>query len=228
MRRLVVSLSAGMLLLVGGVVAGSAGAGSAGRPETVPSTEPGVATSEAPETTAAGVASTEASATTETASEPTEPTEAAASTEGHPLVGAWILVDTGDPESAPFLASFSADGIYHQDDFDGLGGIGAWEASSPTSAAMTFVQHFAGDEGEFGGSTTIRATIEVDPDGQTFTAEYTIEFGGEGAPVGEYGPGSVSGSRINVEPIGTPAGTLDEMFGGSEEGTEMTVPPTTT
>ena len=94
---------------------------------------------------------------------------------------------------------------------------------------MTFVQHFPGEEGEFEGSSTIRATIEVDPDGgQSFTAEFTIEFGGEGAPVGEYGPGSVTGTRIIVEPMGTPVGTLEEMFGGSEEGTEMTAPPTTT
>ena len=129
MRRFVVSLSAATLLLVGGVIAGSAGAGSAGLPESVPPSEPGVATSEAPATTGADVASTEASATTEIAS---APTQGAASTEGHPLVGAWILVDTADPDSPPFLSSFSAGGIYHQSDFDGLGGIGVWEATGRT------------------------------------------------------------------------------------------------
>ena len=40
---------------------------------------------------------------------------------------------------------------------------------------------FPGDEGELEGTTTIRATTDVDPDGQSFTADYTIEFGGEGA-----------------------------------------------
>jgi hypothetical protein len=37
----------------------------------------------------------------------------------------------------------------------------------------------------------------------------------------------VSGGRIDVEPIGTPVGRLDGLFGGSDGGTEVTVPPTT-
>ncbi len=129
-------------------------------------------------------------------------------------------MDADDRESPPFLGSFSADGIYHQGDFDGLDGLGAWEATGPTSAALTFVQHTPNEEGEFGGSATIRATIEVDPDGQSLTAEFSIELVGEGAPAGEYGPGSVTGTRIVVEPMGTPAGSLDDLFGQFEEGTE--------
>jgi len=43
---------------------------------------------------------------------------------------------------------------------------------------------------------------------------------GEGAPAGEYGPGSVTGTRIVVEPMGTPAGSFDDLFGQFEEGTE--------
>ena len=44
MRRFVISLSAATVLLVGGVVAGSAVGGAAGQPETVPSTEPAAVT----------------------------------------------------------------------------------------------------------------------------------------------------------------------------------------
>ena len=66
---------------------------------------------------------------------------------------------------------------------------------------------------------TIRAAGEVSEDGQSFTAEFTIEFTGEGAPTGEYGPGHVTGTRINVEPIGTPAGSLEDLFAQFEEGT---------
>ena len=61
-------------------------------------------------------------------------------------------------------------------------------------------------------------------DGQTFTAEFSIEFTGEGAPTGEYGPGHVTGTRINVEPMGTPAGSLDDLFAQFEEGTTPAVP----
>ena len=36
---------------------------------------------------------------------------------------------------------------------------------------------------------TFRAAGEVSEDGQSLTAEFTVEFTGEGAPAGEYGPG---------------------------------------
>lgn len=130
----------------------------------------------------------------------------------HPVVGTWLLVDTEDPDEPPSLVIFTSDGIYQQTDFDGTTGFGVWEATGPTSAAMTFMQQFSNEEGEFGGSATIRATIEVDPDGTTFTAIYTLEFGGEGAPSGEFGPGDVTATRMNVEPMGEPAGSLEELF----------------
>ena len=63
---------------------------------------------------------------------------------------------------------------------------------------------------------TIRATVEVAADGQTFTGDYTIEADFEGAPPGEFGPGSVTGTRIVVEPMGTPVGSLDDLFGQFE------------
>ena len=70
---------------------------------------------------------------------------------------------------------------------------------------------------EFGGSATIRATIQVNPDGQSFTADYTVELSEDkGVPVGEYGPGAVTATRIGVEPMGTPVGSLEELFGVSK------------
>jgi hypothetical protein len=73
--------------------------------------------------------------------------------------------------------------------------------------------------GEFAPSLTIRAAGEVSADGQIFTAEFSLEFTGEGAPAGEYGPGHVTGTRISVEPMGTPAGSLEDLFTQFEEGT---------
>ena len=95
-----------------------------------------------------------------------------------------------------------------------------WEATGPTSATLTLIQQFPAEDGESADRATIRATIEVDPDGQSFTAEYTLEFIGEGAPAGEFGPASATGTRIAVEPMGTPAGSLEDLFGQFEEGTE--------
>jgi hypothetical protein len=231
MRRIVISL-ASATLLIGGVVAASSVGGAAERLETVPSTEPATtappAETEAPGTTeappATEVPGTEAPATTEapvatdapatSAEGTTETTDAAApSAAAHPLVGAWMLTDTSDPEGGQFLASFSSDGIYQQSEDNGAG-FGAWEPTGATSAALTLVILATEEEG--GGTITVRATIEVGADGQTLTADYTIEATGEGAPPGEFGPGSVTGTRITVEPMGTPVGTLDDLFGQFE------------
>jgi hypothetical protein len=136
---------------------------------------------------------------------------------GHPVVGTWLLLDDDDPESEPSLVVFTSDGVYQQTDYDGTTGFGVWEATGPTSAAMTFLIQFPDDEGNFGGSATIRASIEVDPDGQRFTAAYTLENTGEGFPAGEYGPGAVTATRMQVEPMGTPVGTFEDLFSQFED-----------
>ena len=189
MRRLVVSLSAATVLLIGGVVAGSP-VGGAGQPETVPSTEPAASS------------------------------EAAASTEGHPIVGTWLLV-VDDFDDPPSLVALTSDGIYLQAEYDGLAGYGSWEATGPSSVSLTFMQQFEGEGGEFGGSAIIRAVAEVNEDGQSLTGEFTVELRDGAGPPGEYGPGTVSATRIAVEPMGTPAGSLEDLFGAfEEEGTE--------
>ena len=136
-----------------------------------------------------------------------------------PIVGAWLLTVDEFPEDPPQLVAFHADGTYHEADADGTTGIGSWEATGPTSFNLTFVEIFPTDDEGSVGMQTIRAAGEVSEDGQSFTAEFTVEFTGEGAPAGEYGPGHVTGTRINVEPMGTPVGSLDDLFGQFEEGT---------
>jgi hypothetical protein len=134
--------------------------------------------------------------------------------EVHPIVGAWILTVEEFPEDPPSLLAFHADGTFHEANADGTTGIGSWEATGPSSMNLTFLE--LDEEGSAG---MIRAAGEVSEDGQTFTAEFSIEFTGEGAPAGEYGPGHVTGTRINVEPMGTPAGSLEDLFTQFEEGT---------
>lgn len=190
------------------------------------SSAPAVTTTPPPASTSAPATNAPETPTTEAPPDPQGGTPG--STEDHPLVGTWLLIDAADPDSPPFLGAFSADGIYQQADYDGLSGYGAWESTGPSSAALTFVQLFSDGEGVFGGSATIRATIEVDPDGQLLTGAYTLELGGvEGAPTGEYGPGAVTGTRLGVEPTGTPVGELDELFAEFDEGTDGAGPPST-
>ena len=142
----------------------------------------------------------------------TPPSEAPA--ESQPVVGAWVLTVEEFPDDPPELVAFHADGTYQSSSADGTTGIGAWEATGPSSFNLTFLE--LDDEGP---STTIRAAGEVSEDGQSFTAEFTIGFIGEGAPAGEYGPGHVTGTRINVEPMGTPAGSLEDLFAQFDDGT---------
>jgi hypothetical protein len=98
------------------------------------------------------------------------------------------------------------------------------EPTGPGSATVTFVDQIPDGAGGF-ATEMVRALVEVAPDGQSFTAEFTVELSGGGFPEGQYGPGSVSATRVAAEPMGTPAGTLDDLFAGVSEGTEA--PPTT-
>ena len=137
---------------------------------------------------------------------------------GHPLVGSWMLdTDTADPDNPPTLAVFSADGVYLQHDYDGIDGVGSWEATGDSTAAMTFHTQFPDDEGEYGGSTVVRASIEVMANGDSLTATYTLEFRNtDRTSSGELGPGEVTGSRIQVQPMGTPVASFEEAFAEDE------------
>jgi hypothetical protein len=129
---------------------------------------------------------------------------------GHSIVGAWLLdVDVDDPTNAPALAIVHDDGTYLEVDADGGSGIGTWEATGPTTAAATFLYNGQDESGASAGTVKIRATAAVDAAGDAFTAEYTLEFiGPDGTSAGEMGPGTATGERIAVEPMGTPVGPL--------------------
>jgi len=147
----------------------------------------------------------------------------------HPIVGAWQLTVAEFPNDQPSLVIFNADGTYHEADADGSVGIGSWQATGPSSANLTFMSYLLGGGGAGPAPVeTVRASGEVSADGQTFTATFTIELSGEGMPTGQYGPGHATATRINVEPMGTPVGSLDDLFSqvggpGTPAGTESMV-----
>jgi len=131
------------------------------------------------------------------------------------------------PEDPPTVPVFHADGTFQEAESDGGSGVGTWEATGATTFNLTIVQTSANDEGTFEPFTRVRVSGEVSADGQTFTAEFTIEFLAEGFPEGEFGPGHAIGTRINVEPMGTPAGSLEDLGAifegeGGSAGTEVT------
>lgn len=61
---------------------------------------------------------------------------------------------------------------------------------------------------------TIRGDLEAAPDGQSWTASYTLELAGpDEMSSGEIGPGMAEATRIMVEPQGTPVGSFEDVFG---------------
>ena len=160
-----------------------------------------------------GIIGTSAMASASTA--PPVPSDGAAAV--NPIVGTWTLIDVSDPASAPFTGAFLPEGVYVEVDTGDVA-IGVWEATGPDTVAMSYTSW--DDE----GSITVRASITVD--GDNLSADYTLQFVGDVAPSGEYGPGQVTGFRAVVSPMGTPIGSLDDLFSSfDEEGTEAPAPP---
>ena len=153
-----------------------------------------------------------------------------ATTEGHPLVGTWIANTDPAEGSVPHdVFIFDSDGTYIEQDADGATQLGAWAATGPTTATLTVVAFEAEDEdGTVVSSYKIRATIEVGADGNSFTAQYTLEFiDSDGTSTGEVGPGTATGTRLVVEAPGTPVMTMDDLFSsfeGEDEGAPEATP----
>ena len=140
---------------------------------------------------------------------------------GHPLVGSWhLLIDIGDGDtSCPSQAAFTANGHYIEVDCEDRVAIGVWEPSGDRTANMTVTY------GDPAGALLVRAAIEVAEDGQSFTAPFTFEFldpAGEG--MGQYGPGTATGTRLAAEAPGTPVGSIEDLFAMFEEGTPEATP----
>jgi hypothetical protein len=74
------------------------------------------------------------------------------------------------------------------------------------SVILTLILPGSEDDGSFAGTFVIRASVDVDASGDSFTGEYSGEFVmPDGTRTGEYGPGNVTGTRLRPEAMGTPA-----------------------
>ena len=137
----------------------------------------------------------------------------------HPLVGSWIVdTDTENPENLLELATIFADGVALLSSADGTTGHGAWEPTGDDTANLTFLLVF-----EDGARLTIRASVEMAADGQSFTSPYTNEFfDPAGQSSGEIGPGTAEGTRVEVEGPGTPVASFEEAFAAVEGTPEAT------
>ena len=147
----------------------------------------------------------------------------------HPAIGAWLIdgtpEDTTDPREVVLIGP---GGTIINAGPEGTA-YGSWAATGDTTADATFLFPVSDPEAGFIGYATVRTSIEVAEDGQSFAGTYTMEspagMEARGAPVGQFGPGDVTGQRVSVEPMGTPVGPMPaEHVHGRPDGPRSTVP----
>ena len=130
-------------------------------------------------------------------------------TTDHPIVGAWS-VDAGNDQSLELML-FGPGGTLLDASPDELA-VGAWTATGDRTVDITFLTiPSAPDEGSF----TIRASLEVAEDGNSFSGTYSFGLSPEiaasfGMGPGEYGPGEVTGKRIEAGPMGDLVGPMPD------------------
>jgi hypothetical protein len=101
----------------------------------------------------------------------------------HPIVGAWLTMNPGDPPSASPV-SFTADGImtvaYAPSFVDPDQGvllqgpaIGSWEPTGDRSLRFTFVQALSNLDGTYRGTFTLNGFPVVSDDGLSFVDDGT-------------------------------------------------------
>jgi hypothetical protein len=122
----------------------------------------------------------------------------------HPLVGAWLVAVPADPSRPVALNTYGADGTAHFTVDTGSALQGTWEATGPHTAALTMVGFAPDPNGGPTGLVTLRGAVEVDETGQGFRGEgdeaVTLP---DGTVLGPF-PNAVVGTRITVQPSGTP------------------------
>ncbi len=146
-------------------------------------------------------------------------------TQGHPLVGTWLVDNDQDTDTnLPENVTLTSDGGLI--DVQGSEAVlGVWEATGPTTANVTFSGYSSDESGAYAGGYTVRASVEVGTDGNSFSGQYTIEgLNPDGTTTGQAGPGTVTATRVMAEAPGTPVMTTEELFGSFGEGTPEATP----
>lgn len=136
-------------------------------------------------------------------------TQASAAAPAHPIVGAWrIDIHPGNPDSRVAYGLFHADGTgVTQHPIAGTG-IGVWRATGERAGALTIKYlNIANRPGAFvPGTATVRAEFDVDEAGRAFSLKAIVEVrAADGALTGT-SHFEWTGSRLEVEPIGTIVG----------------------
>jgi len=139
----------------------------------------------------------------------------------HPVVGSWWvnLAVTGAMDQEAALDTFAADGtllasvksVSLAPPDAPFGQIftslmhGSWTATGPDQVALTLVRLQTDEGGNYLGTVTVRAVLDVSSDGQRLSGPFTYDVADPAGNVVASGTGTAEGTRITVEPMGTPA-----------------------
>lgn len=131
--------------------------------------------------------------------------DATPTTEGHPLVGTWVIDnDTATNTGAPPVAVFTSDGTF-TDAAAGFSGV--WEPTGPNTAAMNFLGVIDNQDG-FSGYIVVSGPIEVDATGDAWEQTYTVmTVSADGTVMSVSPPTHAHGTRLQIVPeggMGTP------------------------
>ena len=130
-----------------------------------------------------------------------------AATAGHPLVGTWVVdPEVDDPTNPPSFDAFMADGTLVNIGSDGAS-VGSWEATGPRTAIFTFAGLV--QEAGSGAAFILRATVEVDEAGESFTASHSFTLvAADGTVLAAAQGGAARGTRLHAEPLEAGGGSL--------------------
>lgn len=139
------------------------------------------------------------------------------------FVGAWRVVPRIGDEAAVALTSFTRDGLIITSNRPvqpvpaelGSGvlvqslGQGSWEATSATTADITFVILQSAPDGTYLGTRTIRGALTLDPSGDAWSGTFAVEIANAAGAIVHQATGEVRATRIEVDPAAaiTPAAT---------------------
>ncbi|MGH2562047.1 MAG: hypothetical protein ACRDJH_23560 [Thermomicrobiales bacterium] len=141
-----------------------------------------------------------------------DPSQADAQT----LVGTWRVTATSEglpPHRG--LSTFGADGTVIIADVPSApaepgapfaislfsSGLGAWEDTGDGSAAYTYEQLVADEQGNFLSRVTGTGTRQLSADGQSFTGTYSFRVADPAGEVIFTGSGTTEGTRLTIEPM---------------------------
>ena len=129
------------------------------------------------------------------------------------LVGSWVItaqLEGDEPLAFVNFATIMPGGVLIATAPDSPLGHGAWERAGDGDYALTIVFPDFDDEGDLEGRITVRATVTLGRDGDTFAGPFVTEVADlAGEVLFSYG-GAAEAVLIAVEPLGTPVAGATE------------------